>query len=240
MLKLEVIKKSYNGRTVLDINTLTFKEGKIYAILGPNGSGKTTLLRIIAGVEKADCGEICYDGGSAFLRNDMAYMPQKPYMFDTTVLKNAAMGVKRSMKAKYSAGSEFSTQSEDCVIAALKGMGMQSFLDRNAPLLSGGESQRVAIARTISPGKRLLLLDEPTSTVDVSSVKLVESYIKEVNRNLKTTVLFSTHAPSQAAHIADEVIFIFDGCIIEKRCCNDFFDSPGSIETKDFLANWRV
>jgi ABC-type phosphate transport system ATPase subunit len=106
--------------------------------------------------------------------------------------------------------------------------------------LSGGEAQRVALARTLILGRSLVLLDEPASATDISGVQLAENYIRTVNKGDGSTIVFSTHNPSQAAHVADEVIMMFRGKIVEKGSPSKVFDSPEEQETKDFLQHWRI
>lgn len=228
MIRMEAVVKTYGGRTVLDVSELLLEKGKIYALLGINGSGKTTLLRIISGFETADRGKIYYNGSLSVPKEKIAYMPQKPYIFDMTVHKNTILGIKQGDKNKQSTKS------------VIDNVGMGRFMKSNAKSLSGGESQKVALARTLVLGRELILLDEPASSVDISSMTLIEGYIKEINEKLRSTIVFSTHNPSQAARLADEVIFINCGKIMEKTDCAAFFSSPESMDAKEFLKNWSV
>lgn len=233
-MKIELlnIKKIYNDRTILDIDSLVLERGKVYAVLGPNGSGKTTMLRIISGIERASSGYVNYNGVDKLQGDDIAYLPQSIYMFDMTVLENVMLGIKNSGTSISDAGKHAKH--------ALAYVGMGDFLDSKARSLSGGEAQRVALARTLVLGKSLVLLDEPASATDISGVELVERYIKTVNEKDGSTIIFTTHNPSQAARIADEVIMIFDGRIIEKGDPSSIFNSPQRKETRDFIKSWRI
>ena len=195
------VRKSYDGRSVLDIEKFEFQSGKIYAILGPNGTGKTTMLRLIAGIEKSDTGKIYYDGDNKLPNKQMVFLMQKPYMFDLTVLENVLLSIKDRRTAKEEA------------ILALTQVGMKEFMNEKVGTLSGGEAQRVAIARTLVTRKRLVLLDEPTSSVDVSAVRKVEEYIMNVNQEDKSTIIFTTHDHFQADRIANEIIRVECGKI---------------------------
>ena len=222
---LRAVKKCYNGREVLNIENLEFESGKIYALLGPNGAGKTTLLRVIAGAEKLDSGSICIDG---IKDESIAYLPQKPYLFDMTVMDNVCIGLKKSDNVLVKADK------------ALKYLGMEGFKNSKMLGLSGGEAQRVVIARTLVLEKKLVLLDEPLSSVDISSMQLVEDYIKKVNKRDGSTIIFSTHSPTQALRMADEALFMQDGKVIEKGAPSNLLNSPKEKETAEFLKNWRI
>lgn len=225
---LRAVKKCYNGREVLNIENLEFESGKIYALLGPNGAGKTTLLRVIAGAEKPDEGSIYYNGIDSIKDGSIAYLPQKPYLFDMTVMDNVCIGFKKSDNVLLKADK------------ALKYLGMEGFKNSKMLGLSGGEAQRVVIARTLVLEKKLVLLDEPLSSVDISSMQLVEDYIKKVNKRDGSTIIFSTHSPSQALRVADEALFMQDGKVIEKGAPLNLLNSPKEKETADFLKNWRI
>ncbi|KNY28411.1 ABC transporter ATP-binding protein [Pseudobacteroides cellulosolvens] len=225
MICLKEIKKSYNGRIVLDIDDLLFERGKIYAVLGPNGSGKSTLVKIIKGIEKPDSGEVLYTGKKEM---DFAYLPQKPYMFNFSVLKNIMMGIANKDDALKKAKD------------ALKQVGLENLKEARACSLSGGEAQRVATARILVLDKEVVLLDEPAAAVDVSSIHLVENYIKKANKENKTTFIITTHNPSQAIRLADEAIFLFEGRVYERGEPEKLFKNPEKSETISFLANWRI
>lgn len=226
------VKRVFNNKTVLDIDKLSLDNGKIYAVLGPNGSGKTTMLRIMAGFDRDICGSVCYNGVEKNHINDISYMPQNIYMFDLTVFQNVIMGINNS-EIK---GIEVAERAEN----ALTFVGMENFSNVKARSLSGGEAQRVALARTLILGKSLVLLDEPSSATDISGVELIEKYIKTVNKKDGSTIVLTTHNPSQAARIADEVIIMHGGRIIEMGIPSKVFSSPEKQETKDFLRNWRI
>lgn len=222
------VKKTYNSRIVLDVHELTFDNGKIYAIIGPNGSGKTTMLRVISGIDKFDSGKILYDNTEAFPSDNVSYMPQKPYMFDVSVIKNVLAGMGKK-KADVSEAEK-----------ALKFVSMSKFSRARAVSLSGGEAQRVALARTLVLGRSLILLDEPASSADISSARLIENYIKHSCKEHGSTVIFSTHSPSQALRIADELVFLWNGRVIEQGKVDTVLANPKSDELKEFLMNWRI
>lgn len=227
-LELDAVKRSYKNRTVLDIKSLQLDSGKIYAVIGPNGAGKTTLLRLISGVDKADAGNILYDSKREFPEGEISYMPQKAYIFDFSVLDNVMLALKKSSEMKERA------------ISALECLNMGAFINEAAIRLSGGEAQKVAVARNLIQEKKLILLDEPTSCIDIASTGLVEAFIKKVNISSGATVILTTHNPSQAYRLADEVIMLCQGNVVEKGKPEQVFASPLSSLTRDFIQNWRI
>lgn len=221
VITLSGIKKNYQGKTVLDIEFLEFQKSRIYAILGPNGSGKTTMFRIMTGLEKPDLGEVV-------CKSEISCLTQEIYLFDMTVIKNMTIAL----------GNDALSQQE--AMTALEKVNMQEFAGRKTRSLSGGEKQRVAIARTLSQKKEIILLDEPAASVDTLSTTLTEKYIKETKEQSGSTIIFTTHSPAQALRIADEIIIMWNGCPIERGAPKDVFDHPVREETKEFLQNWRV
>lgn len=217
ILKIRNLKKIYNGRIVLDIESLNFQKRKIYAIVGPNGSGKTTLLNILNLLEKPDEGQISfYDkeitnkSNSDILesRRRMTLVNQDPFLFHSTVYDNIAYGLKiRSLS---------SAEQRIRVKNSLKMVGLSNFENRRVNQLSGGEAQRVVIARALVIKPEILFLDEPTTSIDQKYIDVVERIIKKIQKEIKTTVIFTTHDLSQAYRLADEVISLSDGKITKQ------------------------
>ena len=167
ILKIKNIKKVYNNKTVLDIHYLDFQESKIYAIVGPNGSGKTTLLNILNLLAKPEEGQIFFrdqeiinNSNSKILeiRRKMTLVDQDPFLFQSTVYGNVAYGLKvRSLS---------SIVQKNRIKNALEMVGLSGFENRKADQLSGGEAQRVVIARALVIEPEILFLDEPTANID--------------------------------------------------------------------------
>ena len=217
MLKVKNLKKKYNNKTVLDIDYLGFQESKIYAIVGPNGSGKTTLLNILNLLVKPDKGQIFFrdqeiinNSNSKILeiRRKMTLVDQDPFLFQSTVYSNVAYGLKvRSLS---------SIVQQNRIKNALEMVGLPGFENRKVDQLSGGEAQRVAIARALVIEPEILFLDEPTASIDQKNIAKVEKIIAKIRRELRTTVIFTTHDLSQAYRLADEVISLLDGKMIKQ------------------------
>lgn len=215
LLKIEKIKKSYQNKTVLDIDSLSFESNKIYAIVGPNGSGKTTLINILNLLDKPDEGIIIFRGKDIRqyskqdilkIRRRMTLVHQKPFLFQTSVFNNVAYGLKLRGIATESNRTK--------IMNSLSIVGLTDFDKRNAHQLSGGEAQRVVIARALALEPEILFLDEPTSNIDMRHIDVIERIIKEINQKMKTTVVFTTHDLSQAYRLADEIISLLDGKIV--------------------------
>lgn len=169
----------YDGKTVLDIEQLSFTPGAIYAVLGENGSGKTTLLSILGLLLKPTAGAVLFEGKDIYrhpvslpaLRNTMATVIQNPLLFDTTVENNIAYGLR--IRGVPREGRR------RIVHHALQRVGLEGFEKRRARKLSGGEVQRIAIARALAIKPRVLFLDEFTANVDNTTIALLEAVIKE-------------------------------------------------------------
>jgi tungstate transport system ATP-binding protein len=217
IFKVRNLKKAYNNKIVLDVNNLNFQEGKIYAIVGPNGSGKTTLLNILNLLEKPDEGQIFFydqeitnksNSDTLDIRRRMTLVNQDPFLLHSTVYDNIAYGLKiRSIPSKVQ---------KSRIRSALNIVGLSGFKDRKANQLSGGEAQRVVIARALVIEPEVLFLDEPTANIDQKHLDVVERIIKKIKKEIRTTVIFTTHDLSQAYRLADEVISLLDGKIIKQ------------------------
>ena len=163
MIKYNNIKKSFNGKITLNIKELVFDSGKIYGLKGLNGSGKSTLCKILAKVEKPDK-KILYPSIS------IGYMPQNPYIFDMSVINN----IKISLN-----GDEDRSRSIDDINKYLKLFNLSEYKNRNAKKLSGGEKQKLSLIRLLIKKYDLLILDEPTSSMDIKSMEIAENEIKK-------------------------------------------------------------
>ena len=223
MIELVNITKNYANRLVLDIDQITFEGGKRYALIGVNGSGKTTLLRIIAGIIKPDTGEV-----KNILADSMGYMPQSPYAFGFTVQKNVEMAIIKS------------TTTAKQALQALKAVGMADMANARGNKLSGGETQRMALARMIALPRKLLLLDEPTSSADIEGTDQIENTLLRYAADTGCTVILSTHSPAQALRLAEEIVFLDQGEIAEQGTSVNVLKNPQSERAKMFLEHWRI
>jgi len=215
------IEKSFGPIKALRDANLKIDRGKITALLGPSGSGKTTLLRILAGLENPTKGTILYENNLItnsnryLLRQKATMVFQKSVFFDTTVFKNIAYGLKLRSNSKQ--------EIKDRVEEVLKLVRLESYEKRRAKQLSGGEQQRVSIARALVLNTELLLLDEPTVNVDPKNASIIEETILQVNRETKTTIALTTHNMFQAEAISERVALLLEGTIRQIGTTSEIF-----------------
>jgi len=210
MYRLDSIRKCYGSNVALDIEELTIGEGRLYTLTGPNGAGKSTLLNILAFLSPPTSGEIFYSGvrvdwdhGSVEeYRRKVTLLHQSPYLFGGTVYDNVAFGLKAR-------GIQGEAQRRR-VDKALDGVGLQGFRDRKARELSGGEAQRVAMARALVLKPEVLLLDEPLANIDRETAGSLETVIASLPAQ-GTTVVLITHDPDQPDRLNGESIVLEGG-----------------------------
>jgi tungstate transport system ATP-binding protein len=226
---IENLIKKYNENTVLDIESLNIDEGKIYAVLGLNGCGKSTLMECIAGLIDYDRGNITYDDNNNVnsIRKHMSICVQKQYLFDKSVKDNITWGleIRKENKALINRRLE----------EYLNYFDIENILYKNAKKLSGGEGAKTALLRTAILETELTILDEPTASMDIESTFQAEKLIKSMAGG-KRSVILVTQDMFQARRLADEVIFMDKGNIIEKGNAKKIFLSPQSIHLKKNLT----
>ncbi len=216
MLKVENLSKQFNGHLILDQISFEVKEGEFLAIMGSSGSGKSTLLYAVSGMDQIETGKVTLDGYSldtltqdqlAELRlAKMGFVFQKPYLFNNlTVLDNViypALNLKQMNRQKIEARG----------LALLRDLQVAELADRDPKALSGGQYQRIAIARALMNEPSILFADEPTGALNSKMSQEVMTIFKEINQ-AGTTVIMVTHDMNAAAH-AKRVLFLKDGQIM--------------------------
>jgi tungstate transport system ATP-binding protein len=228
-LQLQGIEKSYGSIKALEDVNLEVTGGKIIALLGMNGAGKTTLLRILAGLEKQDNGSILFNGkrtNRRQLRQIASLVFQRTAMFNRSVYDNLAYGLKIRGKKDEEIREE--------ITRALQAVGLLNFEKRKAKKTSGGEQQRIALVRAFLLNPSILLLDEPTANLDPNSAAIIERAIMG-RTNGKGIIILSTHNLSQAKRMANEVVHIYGGKIVEVAGPEDFFSNPSSETSRKFI-----
>ena len=229
---IDGLRKSYGDRTVLDVESLAFESGLSYALVGPNGSGKSTLIRLLSGVETATAGNVDVTGDATRDALAVGYMPQKSYVFGFTVFRNVALALESMRIAR--------DEVEERVRGALEAVGMAAMADVRGTGLSGGEAQRVALARMLVQDLDVLLLDEPTASMDIAGTMLVEEALREYRERTGCLLLTATHAPSQARRISERAVMLSAGKVVEHGETERVLSDPTSDAGREFLSYWAV
>lgn len=245
LLEMKHVKKTFGSLEVLKDISIEVNEGEVVAIIGPSGSGKSTFLRCATLLENMDEGTLSYCGESATLnesgaaqyvdkkklhsiRNDFGLVFQNFNLFPHfSVLKNvidAPINVQRRDKAEVTAEAR----------ELLKKVGLENKEDSYPGQLSGGQQQRVAIARALAMNPKMLFFDEPTSALDPEITAGILKLLREL-ANEKMTMVIVTHEIDFARNVADRVIFMDGGVIVEEGKPQDVIDNPKSERTKAFL-----
>ncbi|WP_154889155.1 amino acid ABC transporter ATP-binding protein [Longibaculum muris] len=237
MIKLEHITKNFKNLKAVDDVSLEIKKGEIVCLIGPSGSGKSTVLRCINGLEVPESGDVyIYDqkldlngeDKGRQLRNKMGFVFQHFNLFpNMTVLENLTLAPIQVMKKSKDEAEEIACQ-------YLKRVGLLDKKDEYPNKLSGGQKQRVAIARSLCMNPEIMLFDEPTSALDPEMVIEVLEVMQELAQEGMTMVVV-THEMGFARTVADRVIFLEGGKIIEENNAEDFFSQPKTQRAQDFL-----
>ncbi len=235
---LQSITKRYGERLVLDVPEFEVHTGEMLALVGPSGAGKSTLLRLLNFLEPWESGTITCDGQRfahpdavpLALRRQITTVFQRPLLLSGSVAANVAYGMRLRGRR----------DSKNIVGAALERVGLQHLAHAPARTLSGGEMQRVALARAIVLEPRVLLLDEPTANLDPRNVQIIEQTVAELHRQHGTTVVFVTHNLFQARRLAQRVVLLLDGQIVEIADTAAFFDAPRDPRTAAFVKGDMV
>lgn len=232
-LTLHDLTKSYAGRRVIDGLNLEAPSGQITALLGPSGSGKSTILKMIAGLETPDTGDIRLDGSSLLelppQRRNAVLMFQKAYLFPfLSVGENIAFG----LRARRLPRAHIQTE----VARMLALIGLPGMADRRPASLSGGEQQRVALARALVVQPRLLLLDEPLSSLDTAVRTELQAAIRHIQRQMGITTILVTHDMREAMAMADRVALLLDGRLQACDSPERLYQRPPSRCAAQFLG----
>ena len=215
MLKIDDLRFRYskNGAPVLNGASLELKQGEIGILLGKNGSGKTTLFKNILGIEKPSGGTVQFDGENLLRMNRrerarrIAYVPQHIHFGDLTVFDSVLMG-----RVSYF-GMKASREDYEAVEAILRDMQLLDFANRSAEALSGGEKQKIAIARAMAQEPKLMIFDEPTGNLDMANEQLIIEEAKHLAKEKSIAILSSLHDLNQALAFGDTFFFMVGGAV---------------------------
>ena len=210
--------KSYDHRTVLNMPSVELEDGKITAVIGANGSGKSTLARVLAGIEQAD-GE-----KTARVCPSVGYMPQKSYAFRMSTEKNILLNGQDRQRAA----------------ALMDALHIKELGKQRAKKLSGGETAKMALARLLMRPYSLVILDEATAAMDMESTLAAEALLRQYCRETGCALLLITHSISQARRIADNILFLHQGELVEQGAADKLLSSPADPRTRRFLDFYGV
>lgn len=239
MIEVKHLKKNFGDLEVLRDVNIHIKPGEVVCVIGPSGSGKSTFLRCINQLETATSGEILYNGNNIIdksydirkFREEVGMVFQRFNLFPLkTVLENVMLApVLTKHKSK--------AEAKELAIKLLKRVGLEAKADVYPPTLSGGQQQRVAIARALAMEPQALLFDEPTSALDPELVGDVLNTMKDLAKD-GITMIVVTHEMGFAKDVADRVVFMADGLIVEEGKPSEVLENPKEERTKSFLARF--
>ncbi|MBR1368052.1 ABC transporter [Methanocalculus chunghsingensis] len=224
MLEIHNLSKQFGDSEVLKGVSLKVPKGEIFTIIGPSGAGKSTLLRLINLLDTPTEGTILLDGTDIHkeknmaVRRRMGMVFQKPAIFNQSVYENVALGLRfrqideRVIRKK--------------VADALAIVGLTGFEERKAKTLSGGEMQRIALARVLVTDPDVLLLDEPTANLDPVSVRVIEELVQRIHHEFQTTIIMSTHDMFQGQRLAHRIGVMIDGKFAQFGTPREIFTTP--------------
>ena len=233
MLEIQNLTKDYENKPLLKGVSFEVAKGELVCLLGSSGSGKSTILRIIAGLEEPESGAVLWEGqdlrdvpthkrGFGLMFQDYALFPHK------TVAQNIAFGLQmQGLKEE-----EISRRVKD----GLESIRMQSFADRPITELSGGEQQRVALARALAPSPNLLMLDEPLGALDHTLRTQLIQELRAILHQSQIPVIYVTHDREEAFGLADRLVILHDGIIVQQGAPQELFEQPATPWVAEFLG----
>ena len=214
------------GKTILGPLSLALADSGFTVVLGPNGAGKTTLLKALHGLDRISGGQVEWAGGNDAAHASQAYVFQSPIMLRRSVRQNLAYPLRLLGVPK-----------ADIAIAVqdwAERVGLSDFIDRRATRLSGGEKQKLALARALIRRPKVLFLDEPCANLDGRSTREIEALLLDTWRT-GTRIIMTTHDMGQARRLASDVVFLLNGAVCEQGDAAAFFANPGTEQARAFL-----
>ncbi|HEX4843451.1 MAG TPA: ATP-binding cassette domain-containing protein [Limnobacter sp.] len=224
---VERVKLAFHSRTVFDGLSLSLASQGITAVMGPNGAGKSLLLRVMAGLVTPDAGQVRFGVHSTLPKNALGFVFQRPVLLRRSVHANLMHALKLAGVPR-----------KECHQRAheLLDLGKLSHLENSpARRLSGGEQQRLTVLRALACRPGVLFLDEPSASLDPQATVLIENLIRHVSQS-GVKVVIVTHDAGQAARLADEVVFLHRGHVLEITPTPEFLKQPNSPEARAYLA----
>ncbi|OIJ12016.1 ABC transporter [Anaerobacillus alkalilacustris] len=237
ILILKDIKVQLEKQIILDVPEFSINEGEILGIIGPNGAGKSTLLKIVALLQAPTEGRVYYKGEekhandvSLFIRRKFAVALQQSLLFDTNVYNNVALGLKLRKAPK--------KEIHERVTYWLTKFQISHLAKKNAKSLSGGEAQRVNLARALILEPEVLFLDEPFSALDFPTKVQLLKEVKEILNETSTTTLFVSHDLIEINHLTNSLAVVIHGRVIQHGMTKEVINEP-NVDAAPFLLNWK-
>ena len=226
-LRLEGVRYAPEGRTLVGELTLELRAGGPTVVLGPNGAGKSLTLRLCHGLLEPTTGTVRWLGpGGARARRAQAMVFQRPVLLRRSALANVTYGLAlRGVSRR---------ERQGLAMEALRATGLEAMAGRQARVLSAGEAQRLSLARAWALRPRVLFLDEPTANLDPAACRAVEEIIGAIDA-AGTKIVMTTHDLGQARRLADEVLFMHQGLVLERSPAPRFFQQPANEAARAFL-----
>ena len=212
VLRAANLTRRVHDKTLVEDATFAVGSGEVLAIVGPSGAGKSSLLRLLNRLDEPDSGTVFVEGtdyreiAPQELRRKLGMVTQRPFLFPGTVAGNLRFGPKQRGE----------NLSDEAVAALLERVGLTGYAARNVANLSGGEAQRVSVARTLANSPLVLLLDEPTSALDETSKREVEALLQEIVHDHQLTCVMVTHDSAQAMRLAGRALMMEGGRIVRE------------------------
>lgn len=234
LIEVVDLNQRYGAKNALIGISLSIEKGEVFGLIGPTGSGKTTLLRLLDQLEQPSSGKIFFDGQEASpglrteVRRKVSMVLQKPVVFNASVYDNVAypLRVRRHNKKTII----------EKVNIMLNTVGLEGYEKRNARTLSGGETQKVALARALITDPQMLLLDEPTANLDPVSLNTIEEFILRFNREHGMAIVIATHEMAQGQRLADRIGVMMDGELIQVGLPQEIFSMPRDLRVARFVG----
>ena len=240
-IEVRRVTKSFGGFVAVKDVSLTVPTGELVALLGPSGSGKTSLLRIIAGLERADSGQVLFEGEDASARDvrrrGVGFVFQHYALFrHMTVFENVAFGLRVRPRSRRPAEPAIRAK----VAGLLKLVQLDWLADRYPSELSGGQRQRVALARALAVEPRVLLLDEPFGSLDARVRQELRRWLRRLHDEIRVTSVLVTHDQEEALEVSDRVVVMNEGRVEQVGTPQQVFDQPATPFVMGFLGNVNV
>ncbi len=227
-LKLEDVTFAAGGRTLIEPLTLAIEAGPSTIILGANGAGKSVLMRLMHGLLAPSSGRVAWSASSGSeARRKQAMVFQRPVMLRRSALANVIYALEV-------AGVAPASERERLAMEALREVGLAHLAPRSARVLSGGEQQRLALARAWALHPDVIFFDEPTASLDPSATREIETVIRAFDA-AGTKIVMATHNLGQARRLGDEVIYLHQGRVAERAPVEQFFAQPATAEAAAFI-----